>query len=390
MNTDIMSEIAFPSSTSKSGEAACPRVLSYLQKNLSTLHPAYFGLVMASGIVSIDCRVFELKDLSNLLFVANTFIYVLLWFLYLSRSVFFSGSFLADWYSHKRSFGFFTIIAATNVLGTQTFLTTGNAGVASGLWWLGLLLWLLCTYSIFVFLIVKKDKPGIEEGINGGWLLSVVATQSICVLGAQLRPLILGDADFSILLLLSFWLFGGMLYVWLIALIFYRYLFFKFEASDLIPPYWINMGAMAITTLAGCELVRAFGTSPFVANLLPFLKGLTLMYWATATWWIPMLLVLGVWRHGIRRFKFSYDPLYWGLVFPLAMYSVCTYKLSLVLQIPGIQRIAQLFLILGLVAWFLTFLSMAQRPLYVLILTLRGRRAANHTYMEDASNGCDG
>jgi len=385
-----MSEMAFPSAISKADETPRPRALAYLQKNLSSLHPAYFGLVMASGIVSIDCRVFGLKELCNVLFVANSFIYVLLWILYLTRCVFFSGSFMADWFSHKRSFGFFTIIAATNVLGTQTLLITGNAVVALGLWWLGLVLWLLCTYSIFVFLIVKKDKPSIEEGINGGWLLSVVATQSICVLGALVKPLIFGDADFSTFLLLSFWLFGGMLYVWLIALIFYRYLFFKFEASDLIPPYWINMGAMAITTLAGCELVRAFGISPFVVGILPFMKGLTLMYWATATWWIPMLLVLGVWRHGIRRFKFSYDPLYWGLVFPLAMYSVCTYKLSLVLAIPGIQRIAQLFLVLGLVAWFLTFLSMAQRPLYVLLLTLRGRRASNQINMEDVNNGCDG
>ncbi|MFN8657407.1 MAG: hypothetical protein U0105_13780 [Candidatus Obscuribacterales bacterium] len=38
-------------------------------------------------------------------------------------------------------------------------------------------------------------------------------------------------------LFLSFWLFGGMLYLWLIALIFYGYMFFKFEPSDLIPPY---------------------------------------------------------------------------------------------------------------------------------------------------------
>src|SRR5690606_4031596 len=123
-------------------------------------------------------------------------------------------------------------------------------------------------------------------------------------------PDIIGGDDFSAILLLSFWLFGGMLYIWLISLIFYRYMFFRFEPSDLIPPYWINMGAVAITTLAGAELIRAFGDVPAIAEMLPFIKGLTTMYWATATWWIPMLLVLGVWRHIIRRFKLVYDPLY--------------------------------------------------------------------------------
>jgi Voltage-dependent anion channel len=67
--------------------------------------------------------------------------------------------------------------------------------------------------------------------------------------------------------------------------------------SDLAPPYWINMGAVAISTLAGTLLAAAAPLSPLVRELLPFIKGLTLLFWATATWWIPMLVILGAWRH---------------------------------------------------------------------------------------------
>jgi tellurite resistance protein TehA-like permease len=109
---------------------------------------------------------------------------------------------------------------------------------------------------------------------------------------------------------------------------------------------------------------------------VPFLKGFTALYWATATWWIPMLLILGIWRHGVRRFRFTYDPLYWGLVFPLGMYAVCTYKMYLIFGIAPLLVIAGAFLIAAIAAWLLTFLSMLLRPLYAVLLVLRRKPEA--------------
>ncbi len=93
------------------------------------------------------------------------------------------------------------------------------------------------------------------------------------------------------------WLGGGMLYIWIISLIFYRYTFLPLDPRQLAPPYWINMGAMAISTLAGTLLVSNAPQSPLLKTLSPFLLGLTLLFWATATWWIPLLVALGIWRH---------------------------------------------------------------------------------------------
>ncbi len=354
-------------SVAENGRAAS----DYIKRRIGTLHPAYFALVMATGIVSIACHLFKLADLAYALFFINVAAYIILWLLYLVRAMLFWPQFAADWVSHKRGFGFFTVVAATNVLGSQFLLLADNPALAIALWWIGLALWVGCTYGIFVLLAVQTRKPSIEEGINGGWLVAVVATQSVCVLGTMLPPLIPGGGDSTPMFLLSFWLFGGMLYIWIISLIFYRYMFFRFEPSDLIPPYWINMGSVAISTLAGANLILTADGS-LLQGLMPFLKGFTALYWATATWWIPMLLILGIWRHGIRKFQFTYDPQYWGLVFPLGMYAACTYKMHLIFEIAPLLVIARIFLFAALAAWLLTFLSMLLRPLYAVLLVLRG------------------
>jgi hypothetical protein len=71
-------------------------------------------------------------------------------------------------------------------------------------------------------LTVKATKPGLAEGINGGWLLPVVAAQSVAVLGAQLAAGFTAAHQPHVLLFcLAVWLGAGMLYVWIISLIFY-------------------------------------------------------------------------------------------------------------------------------------------------------------------------
>jgi tellurite resistance protein TehA-like permease len=165
------------------------------------------------------------------------------------------------------------------------------------------------------------------------------------------------------------WLGGGMLYIWIISLIFYRYTFFRMQPSDLAPPYWINMGAVAISTLAGSLLILNAGRSSVLRDALPFLRGLTLMFWATSTWWIPMLVILGIWRHVYMRFPLRYDPLYWGAVFPLGMYTVCTFRLSQAIEAPFLMAIPRAFIFVALAAWALTLIGLAS--------ALRGRSASS-------------
>ena len=325
---------------------------------LAAMHPASFALVMATGIVSIACQLLGLRPLARGLLWVNALFYVILWLLTGLRLARFPDRVLADISHHGRATGFFTIVAATCVLGSQLVVIEQAWRAAAALWGLGILLWAAVTYSVFTALTIKEDKPPLAEGINGGWLVAVVAAQSVSALGSQLAPGFGAYAPHALLFCLGMWLGGGMLYIWIISLIFYRYTFFPMSPSDLAPPYWINMGAVAISTLAGTSLVAASPHAPLLVELLPFLKGFTLLFWATATWWIPMLLILGVWRHVYRRFPLRYDPLYWGAVFPLGMYTVCTYRLAQMIEAPFLMHIPAVSIYVALAAWALTMFGL--------------------------------
>jgi tellurite resistance protein TehA-like permease len=343
------------------------------QSALREMHPAYFAMAMATGIVSVACHLLGLQFLAIALFGLNIVIYLGLWFLMAMRLALYPRRVVEDLISHGRGLGFFTTVAGTCVLGTQVLLVGHSPRIATALWVLGIVLWAGLTYTIFTALTVRRDKPPLSVGIHGGWLVAVVAPQSVAVLGAQLARFLAPHEETVLFFALTMWLGGGMLYIWIIGLIFYRYTFFEMAPSDMSPPYWINMGAVAISTLAGTMLIAGADKAPILSGLLPFLKGFTLLFWATATWWIPMLVILGVWRHVYRRFPLRYDPLYWGAVFPLGMYTACTFRMTEVMRVDFLRPVPHAFIYIALAAWLATFLGWA-RTVTKLLPTLISRR----------------
>src|SRR5271165_2477301 len=115
---------------------------------------------------------------------------------------------------------------------------------------------------------------------------------------------------------------------------------------------------LAITTLAGARLILSSKSWEVLHDFQPFIGGFTLFFWATGTWWIPLLVIVGFWRHVVERVPVTYDPQYWSLVFPLGMYTVATLMFANATGMPFLLIIPRIAVYIAMLAWLITFSAM--------------------------------
>ncbi|MCR4291293.1 MAG: tellurite resistance/C4-dicarboxylate transporter family protein [Candidatus Kuenenia sp.] len=329
-----------------------------IRNMIKALHPAYFAFVMSTGIISIASNMLGITPVALGLFYLNIAAYAVILTIQILRITMYWSLQYADISNPKLGLVYFTIVAGTNVLGAQFVNIVNCPCVAKALWFFGIFLWVLITLTTFTLLFLKNEQR-IESTIHGGWLISAVGTQSVAVLGALLSPSFAEASNFILFSSMVWWMIGCFLYVVMITLITYRLIFFKIAPEVLVPPYWINMGAVAITTLAGAAIslnIPKIG-GPFL-DMGGFVKGFSVFFWSFGTWWIPLLTILGIWKYLYNRTPYKYTPLYWGLVFPLGMYTACTLKLAEALGIGYISNISKVFIYIAYIAWLIVFVTM--------------------------------
>ncbi len=331
-----------------------------LRQSAKDLPPGYFALVMATGIVSIDASELGTYSIALILLAVGLVAYAVLWLLTLIRLFVYPSRMLEDLTVHLRGPAFLTAVAGTSIVGSQIVVLFHLAVPGLLLWMLAVLLLLILTYAFLGFAMVREHKPSLEDAVDGGWLVLVVATQSVAVLGALLAPDLASGGDALLFVAVSAWLVGCTLYLLRIGLIFHRLVFLAVTPQAVTPPYWINMGATAITALAGSLLALAAPRMALLTAVLPFVDGLTVLFWAVGTWWMPLLVILGIWRHLYRRFPIAYDPLYWNIVFPLGMYASATWEVGRATGLAFLAPIAQAFAYVALLAWAVVFVGLVR------------------------------
>jgi tellurite resistance protein TehA-like permease len=323
---------------------------------IATLFPGYFALVMATGIVAIGAQQQSIDWLADSLFAIAAVAYVVLAVLVLTRLGLHTRRLIADLTSHAKGFAFLTVVAATNVLGSASALIHDWWGLARGLWWCGVVLWAVLVYATLIAVVLRNPKPGMGAGINGTWFLLTVSTQSVAALGA----LLLGrdPSDLLAFACIAAFVLGLVLYVIVMTMVFMRWTFQPLDPTEADPPAWIAAGAVAITVLAGSNLLGVRDASARVERLAPLIEGLVVLAWATATFWFPLMIAIGIWRHIVRRVPLRYHPSYWSLVFPLGMYGAATFRMESVTGLDQLDVLPQFTLAVALAAWTTTMLGL--------------------------------
>jgi tellurite resistance protein TehA-like permease len=123
--------------------------------------------------------------------------------------------------------------------------------------------------------------------------------------------------------------------------------------ATLGPPYWILMGATAISVLAGARDLALPAGIPVVRATAGFVEGFSFALWAFGTWWIPLLVILGLWRHVRWHWPLTYEPILWSVVFPLGMYSVATLTFGKAAHLACMEPLARFMLWVAIAAWAL-------------------------------------
>ncbi|MGH3123846.1 MAG: tellurite resistance/C4-dicarboxylate transporter family protein, partial [Streptosporangiaceae bacterium] len=316
------------------------------------LHPGYFAFVMATGIISTGAFLLGPSWLSVALLVAASAGLLVLGAALVARLVLFRSSVAADVRAPDRVFGFFTITAGLDVLGVRLELA-GHPLATAVLAALAAAVWLVLTYGVPAGLLLGRAHDSVLGGVNGNWLLWIVATQSLSLTAAVLVPRWPSQSALLAPAAAGLWCVGLLLYLFVVGLILLRWLTVPMTPATLGPPYWILMGATAITVLAGARVLTLPADIPVVAATAGFIEGFSFALWAFGTWWIPLLVILGLWRHVRRHWPLSYEPTLWSVVFPLGMYSVATLTFGQVARLAFMEPLARFMLWVAVAAWVL-------------------------------------
>ncbi|MCZ8166561.1 tellurite resistance/C4-dicarboxylate transporter family protein [Silanimonas sp.] len=329
------------------------------RQGLAALHPGNFALVMASAILAQGFHLHALPKVGRFLDAFALFAFVVLMALSLARVVFASSAVRDDLTNPRLVFGFFTLVAAASLVG-QIALGHGQAPVAMGLWAFAFVVWCLLLYLAFAVLTFLTHEHNVNI-VHGGWLIAIVGTQSLVVLGARLVPELGEYGRYMQVEVHMLWGLGLCLYGIFVTLFCYRIFFLRLAPDDVGPLLWVVMGAAAISANAGTALIALETPLPFLAAQRPFVDGVTMMIWAWATWWIPLLTLFGVWKHGINRRPLRYEPIMWSLVFPLGMYAVASARLGLAADFEPLGWISTLVLAGGSLAWVVVMMGLLRR-----------------------------
>lgn len=328
--------------------------MSILKIATYSLNTRWFTAVMATIMIASISHMFGYEVIAPYFFLTSlAILFTVFVFKAVQTAIFYKDS-LEEMFNPEKTFYFFTIVGTVNFVGicfSRIFHLTTAASIC---WYIAIGLWLGVTLSSFsiLFLSRKSEDRKIEDILHGGWFFATVGTQSTALLGIVVAEHARGHGLFTQIFSFALWSVGASLYLVFMAFIILRLIFYRFDSNTLLSPYWMNVGAAAITAITGAVLhrhIQAVG-GPFV-DFLPFLKGISLLFWSFGLWWMPFLIILA-----LRKLAYSDEGTlftvgYWEIVFALGLYADGTIRMAGLFEGQYLVAISIGFSIASIILW---------------------------------------
>jgi len=289
---------------------------------------------MSTGILSTATQFAGLSVLSLALLVLAVLAELALGLVLVSRLLTDRRGWLADAGTPASLTG----VAATAVIGGRIAFLGWTAAAwllltASGLLWLVLLPVVLRHWQV----------PTV-----GASFLICVATEGLAVL-AGTQGAIAGSRSAVVVGLAAF----------LLGLVFYAVVLARFDWRQLrvgAGDHWVVAGALAITSLAGAQLLLAGDRLRLLGGLREPLRLLDLAVWAVAVAGYAALLGCE-----LRWPRLHYDVRRWATVFPMGMTAAASFAVAEAERLPPLAALGHVLLWPGLAAWALTVVGATRR-----------------------------
>ncbi|MER6736988.1 hypothetical protein [Streptomyces puniciscabiei] len=288
--------------------------------------PAAGAAVMATGVLSVGLHMTGAETVSRVVLAMACVAWAALAADFAVRLV---GE-RRRWVSETASPGALTSVAATTVLGTR-ISALGRQTLAEALLALAALLW-----PVLLVLVVRHWRPRMA----GAVFLCCVATEGLAVLAATLAA-----AERTA------WLAHTALVLFWLGLVLYGLALAHFDARQLLQgagDHWIAGGALAISALAGANLIVAGDTGMYLWDNgdRSVLRNLTVVLLVLDLVGYVVLLAAEA-----ARPRPGYHELRWATVFPMGMTAVATLAVATALGVPWLNGPGRVLLWAAAVVW---------------------------------------
>lgn len=322
------------------------------------MSPGYFALVMGTGIVSIGAGQRGWHTVADLLLAVTAVEYAVLVLLSLWRIVAYRDLVVADLRNPRVAFQYFTFVAGTNVL-AAALAAQGHLAPAIVLVCIGVTAMIVLGYVIPWLVILARAPRSLLPDVNGTWFLWAVASHSAAIGAALLEHHATATTkDLLATVAVVSWSIGVVLYVVTAVLMLMRLIILPVTPEDIDPPYWIFMGLSALVVVSGTHIVGMADT-PIIDEVRGFITGQLVLFWCVAAWLLPVLVALGIWRHGFCHVPLRYTPALWSIVFPLGMFAASGMSLGGTDRVPLADWVGRELMWVALAVWALIYLAMA-------------------------------